>query len=285
MLRSEKVFVVPEWRARLREQGLERIEALFTQTAGEVVASSGTSEVRRIILEKGGRPHILFLKKYWFRTAREIWKSALRGAFFGRPKVQKEFASLQRLQRLGINAATPLAWGVFRQARCLQRSFLITEGVPHPTPLDAYIRDGLAVLSAPENQRVRRRLIERLADFTRQMHGQHFVHHDYFWRNIILSGTDPETFFLIDAPKGRRWFPGMALRSRAKDLGTLDAPAPRFFRRTERLRFYLRYVNRARLTPADKKLIRQAMAVAATERERQLRRVGIPPALASRSAR
>jgi hypothetical protein len=42
------------------------------------------------------------------------------------------------------------------------------EGVPHPTPLDAYIRDGLAVLSAPENQRVRLRLIERLADFTRK---------------------------------------------------------------------------------------------------------------------
>ena len=234
-------------------------------------------------MEKGGRPHILFLKKYWFRTAREIWKSALRGAFFGRPKVQKEFASLQRLQRLGINAATPLAWGVFRQARCLQRSFLITEGVPHPTPLDAYIRDGLAVLSAPENQRVRRRLIERLADFTRQMHGQHFVHHDYFWRNIILSGTDPETFFLIDAPKAAAGF-GNGLAQSGQGFGHFGRPTPAF-RRTERLRFYLRYVNRARLTPADKKLIRQAMAVAATERERQLRRVGIPPALASRSAR
>jgi hypothetical protein len=99
------------------------------------------------------------------------------------------------------------------------------------------------------------------------------VHHDYFWRNIILTGKSLSRFFLIDAHKGGLWRPCAERWSRAKDLATLDAPAPHFFRRTERLRFFLRYVGHASLTAADKKLIRRALKIAAPLRERQYRRV------------
>jgi aminoglycoside/choline kinase family phosphotransferase len=33
----------------------------------------------------------------------------------------------------------------------------------------------------------RAQMLERLADATRRLHDRHFVHHDYFWRNILLS--------------------------------------------------------------------------------------------------
>jgi hypothetical protein len=112
-----------------------------------------------------------------------------------------------------------------------------------------------------------------LADYTRRLHDHRFVHHDYFWRNIILTGDSLEHFHLIDAHKGRRWRLWEANRCRAKDLATLDAPAPPFFRRTDRLRFLLAYCGHARLTPADKRLIRWTVRLAEPMRSKQLMRV------------
>jgi hypothetical protein len=178
----------------------------------------------------------------------------------------------------------------------LLRSFLISEGVFNPMPLDVFIRDRLPALPLEESRRVRRELIERLAHCTRRLHEHGFVHHDYFWRNILLSGGELTRFFLIDAHKGRCWRPGGERPSRAKDLAALDAPAPRFFRRTERLRFFLLYrghppsavavserpglASNASLLPRtgrqldaqDKALLRLALRLAAPMREKQLRR-------------
>jgi hypothetical protein len=56
-------------------------------------------------------------------------------------------------------------------------------------------------------------------------------------------------------------------------LATLDAPAPWFFRRTERLRFFLRYRRHPHLTAADKKLLRRVLKLAEPLREKQLGRV------------
>jgi tRNA A-37 threonylcarbamoyl transferase component Bud32 len=276
MSRSQKTTIAPGWQTWLRRAGLDTVAGVYANPTGNVITQSRTSEVRRIALMADGKPRVLFLKKYWFNSWQDLWKGMLRGALLGRAKARREFASLQLLHQLGIGAANPVACGEERQAGWLRRSFLITEGVPDPMPLDEFIRDALPALPAAEQRRQRRQLITVLADFTARMHAARFVHHDFFWRNLILSGASREEFFLIDAPKGQLWQPGAALRSRAKDLATLDAPAPRFFRRTERLRFFLRYAGHPRLTATDKKLIRRALRVAGAERERQLRRVGEP---------
>lgn len=276
MSRSQKTIISPGWIERLRLAGLDAVAGVYANTAGDVITQSRTSQVRRITVMADGCPRVLFLKKYWFNSWRDLWKGMLRGTLLGRAKARREFASLQLLHQLGIGAANPVACGEERQAGWLRRSFLITEGVPDPMPLDEFIRDALPALPPTERGRQRRKLITGLADFTARMHAARFVHHDFFWRNLILSGASREEFFLIDAPKGQLWPPGAELRSRAKDLATLDAPAPRFFRRTERLRFFLRYAGHPRLTATDKKHIHRALRVAATERERQLRRVGEP---------
>jgi len=98
------------------------------------------------------------------------------------------------------------------------------------------------------------------------------VHHDYFWRNILLSGSGLTRFFLIDAHKGRCWFPWEEVRARARDLAALQAPAPRFFRRTEMMRFFLLYRNHSRLDTRDKELLRLTLRLAGPMREKQLRR-------------
>ena len=122
-------------------------------------------------------------------------------------------------------------------------------------------------------RQARRTLVENLAAYTRRLHERHFVHHDYFWRNILLTGRSLEHFFLIDAHKGRTWRTWEERRARARDLAALDAPAPHFFRRSERLRFFLLYRGRRTLDSADKALLRQTLRLAEPMRERQLRRV------------
>jgi tRNA A-37 threonylcarbamoyl transferase component Bud32 len=257
----EKVVIATGWHELLRGDGLDRFDALYGTKRGEVLKSGGATELRRIQL--GGST--LYLKKYWYPTARLRWSGFYRGTFFGRAKVRIEFENLVRLREWGLDGPAAVAYGEQRSGRWLHRSFLVSESVSEPLPLDVFISERLS-------GKRRRELIERLADFTRKMHQHRFVHHDYFWRNILLSNESLERFYLIDSHKGRRWR-WLERRSRAKDLATLDAPAPEFFRRTERLRFFLRYRSHARLTKNDKRLVRLVLRLAEPLREIQMRHV------------
>jgi tRNA A-37 threonylcarbamoyl transferase component Bud32 len=273
MRRTDKLVIAPGWESLLRSQRWDAVAAVFEVTAGRAVTRSGSTEVRRLAVGEGPNQRILFLKKYWVNRPAQLWSGMLRGTFFGRSKVRREYENLARLRGWGLDAPPPVAYGEERCARWLLRSFLLSEGVPDPRPLDVFIRDDLRVL-LPAEQRLRRReLIRRLADYTRRLQHHRFVHHDYFWRNILLTGRSLDHFHLIDAHKGRCWRSWEAGACQVKDLAALDAPAPWFFRRTERLRFFLAYREHTRLTFADKQLIRRVLRQAGPLRGPQLQRV------------
>lgn len=248
--------IAPEWQPLLKSHGLDNAEAIFNCTAGTTIKAGKNTEVRR--LELDGRT--LFLKKYLYPTFRLRWSGATRGTFLGISKAHREFQNLQNLRQWELDAPAPIAYCEERRCRWLYRSALLSEGIPNPVSLDVFIRGP------------RGNLINRLADYTRRMHKHRFVHHDYFWRNILLSGNSLDHFYLIDSHKGQQWC-CEELASRSKDLATLDAPAPAYFRRTERLRFFLRYLNHDRLTSEDKKLLREVLRQAEPMRATQLRRV------------
>lgn len=271
MFRTSKMVVHPEWQALLKARGLDTVRGVYENSAGQAIASSGTTEVREVELTGPGsaQPRVVFIKRYWFPSFGSRWNGALRGTLLGRSKVRREFDNLVWLRTHGFDAPLPVAWGEERSGGWLTRSLLISEGIPEPVALSKFIRDTLPSRPAA----TRRELIERLAALTRRLHEQRFVHHDLFWRNIILTGESLDRFALIDAHKGRVWRAGAEQRSRAADLAALDAPALYYFRRTERLRFFLRYRGHARLTPEDKALLRATLRLAEPMRERQLARV------------
>jgi tRNA A-37 threonylcarbamoyl transferase component Bud32 len=273
MRRRNQVIMAPGWPELLQARQLDSVEAVYALQAGTVLKPGTTTEVRRLEWLDHGLRRELYVKKYWYPTCGDRWSGFYRGTFWGVSKVRREFENLARLRAWGLDAPVPVAYGEERQAGWLHRSFLISEGIPDPLSLDLFIRDLLPTLPAPEQQQLRRELIERLADYTRRMHERRFVHHDFFWRNILLSARSLAHFFLIDSHKGRCWKPWMETRSRAKDLATLDAPAPLFFRRSERLRFWLRYREHSRLTRDDKTLLRVILRVAEPMRSAQLERV------------
>ena len=271
MFLTDQAVVHPEWQALLQAHGLDTVRGAYENSAGRAIASSGTTEVREVELKgaNSAQPRVVFIKCYRFPSFASRWSGALRGTLLGRSKVRRELDNLAWLRAHGFDAPLPVAWGEERSGGWLTRSFLISAGIPQPVALSKFIRDTLPSRPAA----TRRELIERLATLTRRLHEQHFVHHDLFWRNIILTGESLERFALIDAHKGRVWRAGAEQRSRAADLAALDAPAPWFFRRTERLRFFLRYRGQARLTPEDKALLRATLRLAEPMRERQWARV------------
>jgi tRNA A-37 threonylcarbamoyl transferase component Bud32 len=273
MFARDKIVIAPEWQSLLRANRWDNVEGVYAFSGGTVLKCGAATELRRVELPEAERSCVLFVKKYCYLTSRLRWSGFYRGTFLGISKVRCEFENLARLRQWGLNAPAAVAYGEERRGRWLHRSFLISEGVPNPLPLDLFIRDYLPSLERDEQRRLQREMIERLADYTRRMHEHRFVHHDYFWRNILLSGGALAHFYLVDSHKGRCWKPWMEKRSRAKDLATLDAPAPLFFRRSERLRFFLRYRCGSKLKQADKKLIRLVLRLAESMRKEQQHRV------------
>ena len=273
MKRRNQIVVAPDWQALLQARHLDSVEAIYALQTGTVLKPGTTTEVRRLEWLDHGSRRELYIKKYWYPTSGDRWSGFHRGTFLGISKVRREFENLARLRAYGLDAPTPVAYGEERQAGWLHRSFLISEGIHDALSLDLFIRDWLPTLPSPEQRHAQRELIQHLADYTRRMHEHRFVHHDFFWRNILLGGHSLAHFFLIDSHKGRSWKPWMETRCRAKDLATLDAPAPLFFRRSERLRFFLRYREHTRLTRPDKHLLRLVLRAAEPLRSAQLQRV------------
>lgn len=263
MLSTAKLVVAPDWQSALHTRQLDRFDALWN-LSGEVVKHSNSTEVFRVALEG----HTIFVKKYWVTSLNQSLSAVTRGALFGQSKVQREFENMRQLRGWNLDAPAPVAYGERRFLGWLRRSLLVSEGIVDPVPLDEFISDTL-----PKRPELRRELLEKLADYVHRLHAHRFEHHDLYWRNIILSGGALAHFYLLDAHKGRVWNNSRERDARVQDLATLDAPATAFFRRTERLRFLLRYLGKQHLDEGAKALVWLVLAAAEPMRKRQLRRI------------
>lgn len=272
VLRRQYLHFAPGWEARLRAAGLNSFEPAFLGEQGTVVRRSGSSEVRRVEVE--GARQVLFLKKSWVTRWAQLRSRVFRGMLFGASQVRREFANLARLHEWQLTEAMPLAFGEERRAGWLWRSFLITTGIAEPMPVDAFIRDVLPRLAGAERRSVRGELLRQVARLTRVMHARQFTHGDLYWRNLVIADNELARLSLIDMPRGRSHRRELSVAARASDLAALDAPAQRFFRRSERLRFLLDYRQTRRLDAGGKELIRQVLKAAEPMRRKQLAHVG-----------
>lgn len=101
----------------------------------------------------------------------------------------------------------------------------------------------------------RRQILLKIADYLRRLHEDGFVHRDFKWRNILVKLEGPVSIYLIDCPLGRRHRGLLYSLGWWRDLRSFDKTARRFLSRTDRLRFYLSYTQREKLTQKDKRLI------------------------------
>lgn len=85
MLRTQRTYLAPGLEVALRAAGLYSVEAIFALTAGTIVRTSGSSEVRRIKAPSSSGPEFLFLKKYWVTRWAQLRSRVFRGRRLASP--------------------------------------------------------------------------------------------------------------------------------------------------------------------------------------------------------
>ena len=213
---------------------------------GERITSDPLSELIRI--ERAG-------VRYYVKRYSGGGKGLRR--WLGRPRVKAEWQNLRHFAKWGIPTAPIVAWGLERRGGVFVRGAMITRELPGTLDLaemaqrgDPRLRNGAWV----------RQVSAQIATATRRMHDHHFTHNDLKWRNLLVTGGETPQLYLIDCPNGGFWMQPFLGYRIVKDLACLDKVAKYALSRTQRLRFYLDYVKRQRLTAADKRRLRRILA-------------------------
>lgn len=238
----------PDFRGREAERLFGDLPATFAAD-GEPIASDPLSRVLRVAAD-GTR---YYVKRYTGngKNAVRRW-FGLRG-LIAPQRVVKEWENLLLFRQWGIPTATLVAYGLERVRGSFVRGALVTEEIPDTADLARLAREGDARL---RDRRWVAGVAGQIARHTRRLHDEGFAHNDLKWRNLLVDGGEAPTVYLIDCPSGGFW-QGPLLRYRiVKDLACLDKVAKYHLSRTQRLRFYLDYAGRARLSAADKRRLR-----------------------------
>ncbi|MGK8437642.1 lipopolysaccharide kinase InaA family protein [Ectopseudomonas hydrolytica] len=218
------------------------LEAVFA-LKGERLTSDPLSEVIRVELD-GVR---YYVKRYW-----GAGKGLRR--YLGRPRVKAEWQNLKLFAKWGIPTAPIIAHGLERRAGAFVRGALVTRELENTRDMAEMASQGDPRL---HDSHWVAEVSRQLANHTRTLHDHSFTHNDLKWRNLLVN--DKAELFFIDCPTGSFWW-GPLLRYRiVKDLACLDKVAKYHLSRTQRLRFYLQYRQRSRLSRGDKQRVLQIL--------------------------
>lgn len=181
-----------------------------------------------------------------------------------------EFESASELAAEGIRTPKVISYGEQWGGFFEKKSFIIIEKIPNAESLERKLPSYFNSSATAENLRGRRIFIAQLASFVREFHQTDYRHRDLYFSHIYYS--EDGRFYLIDLARA---FKPTLLRERfrIKDIGQLHYSAPaRYFSRTDRLRFYLGYAGKNKLTRNDKifisKVIKKAKLIARHDKKR-----------------
>ncbi|MHC5059795.1 MAG: lipopolysaccharide kinase InaA family protein [Planctomycetota bacterium] len=252
---SKDFFADADYVESLGKVGLKTIDEVFGFDGGRSLHKAELAEHRsRLQFELDGPGGTVFLKRYNrvpVLTQVKNWlhhhRSASTSSF--------DRSGAQQLADCGIKTPETIAWGE-QWAGCFEsRSFIMTLKIPQAESIERKLPDFFYGERAGDNLKRRIEFITGLADFIKRFHESGFRHCDLYFSHIFLG--EQGQFYLIDL---QRVFEPMLLkeRFRAKDIAQLYYSAPaEYFSRTDRLRFYLRYTGRRKLTGTDKRFIQK----------------------------
>lgn len=242
------LFIHPDYVGLLRTAQLDGLQALVDTPGDATLGKPGLAGWRqRVVLTIDGRR--FFLKRYRQPPPDEQRRQRRRGC---ESTAMIEVSWIGELRKLGIPCPTAVAFGQQRDGETELASVLLTAQVPG-TSLEKWVQSDAAVVLS--DRAFRTRLIEHVADLTRDMHDAGLYHRDYYLSHLFLDtrGGRPQDIqiTLIDLQRMLRSRRGV--RWGSKDLASLHYSAPAdVFTCTDRLRFYRRYVQRTRLGLLDR---------------------------------
>lgn len=263
---SKSFFVDPEYRSALDKHGLTSHDTVFSFQAAQNLTKKNLAPFRmrlqfEIDLPGSTEPTTVFLKRYNSPPVTAQFSNWL-AARCRKSCAMHEYDIMIALAAVGIGAPKPICCGEQWGPLFEKRSFILTVRIPDAKALERKLPRCFNVPPTKENLQRRREFIAKLAGFIKKFHETGYRHRDLYFSHIFYG--EKGGFFLIDLA---RVFKPRVLKRRfqVKDLSQIYYSAPgRYFSRTDRLRFYLTYAGRSRLTRDDKVFVRQI--VAKTER-------------------
>ena len=241
----------PEMNGGIAGRAFATMDQVFA-LEGEQITKDPLSRVLRV--EREGKRYYVKLYDSNGKNARRRWFGLRQ--WLAPPRVRKEWQNLLFFRECGIPTARLAAYGIERCFGGFRRGALITEEIRDTTDLAKMAQHKDLRLS---DRRWVGEVMAQVARTTRLMHEAGFAHNDLKWRNLLVTDGDMPKVFLIDCPSGSSWW-GPFLQYRiVKDLACLDKVAKYHLTRTQRLRFFLDYLQRSRLSEADKKQLRKVI--------------------------
>ncbi len=254
---SESFSVDPDYQSALSRLGLTSIDTVFSFKGAENltkknlapfrsrlqfdIAPPGSPQSTTVFLKRYDSPPILVQLKNWLST-----RSRKSCAFI-------ESTAINELTAMTIGTPKVVSYGEQKGMLLEKRSFLLTAKIPDAESIERQLPEYFTGPATKETLRLRRDFIARLANFIKRFHETDYRHRDLYFSHIFYN--DVGRFFLIDL--ARAFKPALLNRRyRMKDLAQVYFSAPgRYFSRADRLRFYIGYIGRHKLTAKDKSMI------------------------------
>ncbi len=187
-----------------------------------------------------------YLKVYRYRLRRP---RRLLTFLYRKSRARTEYESLVHLRSHGVAAVEPVAYGSHRIGPFMRSCFLLTRGV-EGIEGDRYLEEFFARTRTEAWHQRRLRLLYVVSDLVARMHSSDLFHYDLKFRNIVVAESEGADYqvHLLDFPKGEV----IPQRRRAArhgalvwDLACLDKYAPSYFSRSDRMRWFVRYLGRS----------------------------------------
>jgi heptosyltransferase-2 len=255
---SNSFFIDADFVHPLRELGLTSIGDVFSFDAGYNLTKNNLAAFRtRSQFELKSSPTTLFLKRYDSPPL----LSQLKNWWCHHCRISYGFCEVDAARKLtaaGISTPKIISYGWQCGTLFEKRSFCLTEKIPNAESLERKLPCCFSNPRTSKALKPRRDFIARLAAFVRNFHATGLRHRDLYFSHIFYSNNC--RFYLIDLT---RVFKPLILdeRFRIKDIAQLYYSAPgQYFSRTDRLRFYLEYTGRSKLTGKDKIFIRRVIS-------------------------
>lgn len=247
--------------------GIKTIDDVFTFAGGKNLAKKNLAPFRqRIMFDSDNPKTTMFLKRYqnipvpkqiknWFSRRRRI------------SMADCDRTPAEILKNLGINTPKTIAFGAQWQGLFEKRSFIITEKIPASHSLEEKMPNRF--------YDDRKNFIERLAAFISKFHKTGFRHRDLYLCHIFCSTGG--NFTLIDLS---RVFKPLIFSKRflVKDLAQLYYSSPgSIVTKADRLRFYLSYTQKDKISLRDKIIIKKIKSKARQMAKHDRKHNRIPP--------
>jgi tRNA A-37 threonylcarbamoyl transferase component Bud32 len=202
---------------------------------GDLVKSSKFTTVLKITNPINGESY--FFKEYHNRSFKDVLMN-----LFGYTRGKRELRGIRLLLNGGFNTLKPIIYGYVKIFGIVYRSFLVTKAVDGERTYQ-YFQKLYGLPLNKEELLEKRALIMSAGVEIGRMHKKGLIHGDLRVGNILIKGGGHSALFYFIDNERTRYYKNIPMNKRIKNLVQLNMVSLPQLTRTDRFRFFLKYIE------------------------------------------